>query len=147
MKYILIVYIALGFVLSMIFGLEYKAAGVEEMPVFFASPFIFKQKSLGSTMTYFYSISGIVFNVAVWGLLLFLIDKAVAKFKRKHRFRPVYFAIVGVLVIFSSFNLAQSIITEGRGFSDGSNYWYFDLAAIEMTWDVNYNATVALLNL
>lgn len=42
MKFIILPYIALGFVLSLVIGIEYKCVGTEMFPDFYGSPFVFK---------------------------------------------------------------------------------------------------------
>ena len=53
MKFVLIPYIALGFILSLVLGIEYNCDGQEMFPTYYSSPFIFKQTSLGSSMEEF----------------------------------------------------------------------------------------------
>ncbi len=74
MKYIIIPYVALGLVLSLVLGIEYNFTGQEMFPDFYGSPFVFKRESLGSSMEYFYSISGLVMCTLTWSVFLFVID-------------------------------------------------------------------------
>src|SRR5690554_1694177 len=75
MKYIIIPFIALGFVLSSFIGVGYYCNDWGMTPEYFGSPFIFKQKSLGSSLTYFYSVSGLLLNIAIWCVPILLIRK------------------------------------------------------------------------
>ena len=69
MTYAIIPYVALGLILSLTIGIEYNCEGQEMFPTYYGSPFAFKQKSLGSSMEYFYSIAGLILNVFVFFLL------------------------------------------------------------------------------
>ena len=60
MKYLIIPYIALGLVLSLAIGIEYNCEGHEMFPIYYGCPFVFMKKSLGSSMEYYYSISGLL---------------------------------------------------------------------------------------
>ena len=68
MKYFIIPFIALGLSLSMVYGVEYECEGSEPFSIYYGSPFLFKKSSLGSSMEYFYSISGLLLNVLVWSV-------------------------------------------------------------------------------
>ena len=52
----------------MVIGFEYGSDYDDLLPTYYASPFIFKQNSLASSMEYFYSISGLALNSIIWGV-------------------------------------------------------------------------------
>jgi hypothetical protein len=131
MKFIFISYISLGLILSLVFGIEYKCNGSEMFPDYYGSPFIFKQKSLGSSMTYYYSVLGLVINVLLWSLLLFFVNKAIENLKTRLKnvlfFGIGYKVVVGILLFISTVNIAFAIITIGNGFDKKLNYWYWNV--------------------
>jgi hypothetical protein len=138
MKYLTIPFIALGIVLSLVFGVEYNCQGEEMFPIYYGSPFVFKEKSLGSSMEYFYSISGLLLNVAVWSVIIALLRLAVLKIldlkSKSIILSKIYKGIVVTLVIFSTLNLGISYIGIGQGFKKGLNYWYMDLDKEAKDW-------------
>ncbi len=131
MKYVIILYIAFGLVLSLVIGIKYNCQGQEMFPTYYGSPFVFKQTSLASSMEYFYSISGLILNVLIWSLVLFLLDKAIqiliGKIKATKLINVSYKTIIGLLAVFTTMNIAIDVATIGRGFRYGSNYWYWDV--------------------
>jgi hypothetical protein len=138
MKFAIIPYVALGLILSLSLGIEYTCQGQEIFPTYYGSPFVFKQKSLGSSMEYFYSISGLLFNVLVWSLFLFIIDKVIATIIRKSN-TPMwiltsYKIVIGLMIAFTTLNLAVESTMIGRGFDKGLNYWYWDLDREAKDW-------------
>ena len=140
MKYVITLYIAFGFVLSSVVGVEYSCEGQEMFPEYTGSPFVFRQKSLGSSMTYYYSVSGLVVNVAVWTAILLLIRLAILQMiqgtKNYRSFNRICKGIFGVLIVFTTLNVAITYIMLGRGFDENSNYWYFDLDNDAKDWGV-----------
>lgn len=138
LKYIIIPYIALGLVFSMAIGLEYDCTGDEIFPKYFGSPFVFKQKSLATSMQYFYSISGLVFNTLIWSGLLFLIRflvlRILANMEKKSVLKIIYNVAVGILFLFATLNMAVETILVGPGFKEAQNYWYFDMNAAAEKW-------------
>ena len=143
MKYIFTLYVALGFVLSSAVGIEYSCDGQEMFPEYTGSPFILRQKSLGSSMTHYYSISGLIVNIAFWTVVLLLIRLAILQLIQEtinnKTFNSIYKGIVGVLIVFTTLNVAISYIMLGRGFDEDSNYWYFDLDNDARDWGVECN--------
>lgn len=137
-KYLTIPFIALGVVLSLIFGVEYNCQGEEMFPIYYGSPFVFKEKSLGSSMEYFYSVSGLLLNVAVWSVIIALLRFVVLKIldlKSKNRtIIKIYKGIVVTLVVFSTLNIGISYIGIGQGFKKGLNYWNMDLDKEAKDW-------------
>ena len=138
MKYIIISFIALGLVLSLAFGIEYKCEGHEMFSIYYGSPFVFKQKSLGSSMEYFYSISGLIVDVVVWTLFLFFIDRVIQsliqKISRPNLSSILYKTIVGLMIAFTTLNIAMDSVTIGHGFKEGLNYWYWDVDKEAKVW-------------
>ena len=138
MKFIIIPYISLGFVLSLAIGLEYNCIGKEMFPEYYGSPFVFKQKSLGSSMEYFYGISGLVLNIVVWSILISLIRVATLSLIKKNEnnkiIKIIYKGFVGVLIAFTTLNIVVDSVMVGQGFKEGLNYWYMDLDKEAKDW-------------
>jgi hypothetical protein len=138
MKYAIIPYVALGLILSLSVGIEYTCQGQEMFPTYYGSPFVFKQKSLGSSMEYFYSISGLLLNVLVWSLFLFIIDKAVQTIIGKSNspkwMHISYRIVIGLMMAFTTLNIAIDLTQIGRGFDKGLNDWYWDMDKEAKDW-------------
>ncbi len=138
MKYLTIPFIAIGIVLSLVFGIEYNCQGEEMFPEYYGSPFVFKQKSLGSSMEYFYSISGLILNIAVWSVFITLIRLVILKLIKRTGenkiAKIIYKGIVVFLIGFTTLNIAIDSIMIGRGFKKGFNYWYMDLDKEAKDW-------------
>lgn len=138
MKYIIIPVIALGLTLSTIFCIEYKCEGEEMFPTYYGSPFIFKQKSLASSLEYFYSISGLFLNVIVWSLFLiimrFTFIKLIEKTSVKRKVTVGYNISVGLLLVFAFINIYGAYITADNSFSKNSNYWYWNFDKESRDW-------------
>lgn len=141
MKYIIIPFIALGFVLSSLIGVGYYCNDWGMTPEYFGSPFIFKQKSLGSSLTYFYSVSGLLLNIAIWCVPIFLIRKLflviILKKDKGSLINKIYKALIVLLMIFTTLNIAFDYITLGSGFEKGRNYWYISLDEETSNWEVD----------
>ncbi len=131
MKYILIPFIALGLGLSLIVGVEYNCIGQEMFPKYYGSPFIFKQKSLASSMEYYYSIFGVISNMLIWSMMLIILRLGVLKLIKFYNdskiVKTLYKIIVGFLIVFSSLNISMNYVMLARGFDKNLNYWYMDL--------------------
>lgn len=137
MKFVIIPYIALGLVLSVFVGVRYNCtATFDVFPTYYGSPFVFKSTSLGSSMEYFYSISGLIMNVLIWSLLLFVIDELVQKFNTTKWVTRPYKIIVGLLIGFTTLNILFGFLTFGSGFDKNSNYWYWDMSGEAKKWGV-----------
>jgi len=138
MKFVIILYIALGFVLSLFVGLEYNCVGQEMFPIYYGSPFIFMQKSLGSSMEYYYSISGLILNISLWSLVLVLIRnvflRLMEKIEKNKIIMIIYKGIIGVLIAFTTLNIYIHNAIIGRGFQKGSNYWYMNIDKEAKDW-------------
>ncbi len=137
MKYALLPFIALGLVLSLTLGIEYHCEGEEMFPTYYGSPFVFKQKSLGSSMEYFYSVSGLILNVLLWSLMLLLINRPIQTFVHqtsKHWIKLSYKICLTILLVFSSLTLGFQSMMLGRGFEKNRNYWYFNLEEEAKAW-------------
>ena len=141
LKYIIIPYIALGFVLSSAIGVVYYCDGLEMFPEYYGSPFVFKQKSLGSSMTYFFSVSGIVMNVAVWSMLILLARKLILRLMERMAdmklVNNIYKGVVVVLIVFTTLNVVVDYVTLGSGFKKGRNYWYMDIDEESKRWGMS----------
>lgn len=140
MKYAIIPYIALGLVLSLFICIEYRCEGQEIFPIYYGSPFIFKQASIGSSIEYFYSISGLILNILVWSFLLFTIDKAmqiiIKQINSPKWICNSYKIIIGFMIAFTTLNITIGSIMIGRGFDKHLNYWYWDINKEAKTWGV-----------
>lgn len=138
MKYIIVPYIALGLVLSLTIGIEYNCEGKEMFPIYYGSPFVFKEKSLGSSMQYFYSIWGLVLNVAFWSILVLLsrwvINRVIEKTGNKKIIKIIYKGVAGLMIVFTTLNIAIDWVMLGGGFEKGFNYWYMDLDKEAKDW-------------
>lgn len=110
-------------------------------PEYYGSPFVFKQKSLGSSMTYYFSVSGILINVAVWSLFIWLIHKVIIYFIEKARnykiAKRVYKGLVVGLIVFSTLNIMMDYVMLGRGFKKGLNYWYMNVDEEAKAWGMD----------
>jgi hypothetical protein len=151
MRYAILVYIALGLVLSLVFCIEYNCDGQDMFPTYYGSPFVFKQKSLGSSMEYFYSISGLLLNLFVWSFLLFMIDLLIqsimVKFDKSKLISRTYKVVVSLMIALSSLFIAMDVIMLGRGFDEDLNYWYWDVDKKVKEWGVNCKGEVMGLSL
>jgi len=143
MKYLITIFIALGLVLSSVIGIEYDCVGKEMFPTYFGSPFVFQEKSLGSSMEYYYSVSGLILNVAVWSISLTILRLLVLKLieiSSNNRFIKItYKVVVGFLIIFSVLGIMIAYVGIGYGFGKGSNYWYMDLDKEASDWGMECN--------
>ena len=134
-KYVIIPIIALGITLSMILGIEYNCEGPDMFPTYYGSPFVFKQKSLGSSMEYFYSIFGLILNVAVWTAIVAIVRFWILKWMSKRKnVKIIYKVFVGFLLVFSMLNVSITYIGIGRGFNENLNYWYWNLDKEASDW-------------
>ena len=149
MKYIIIPYIAFGLVLSLIIGVEYNCSGQEMFPEYYGSPFVFKQKSLGSSMEYYFSISGLLLNTIVWCIPLILIRLVVfnliEKTKHKKIINLTYKGVIIVLIGFTTLNIAIDSVMIGNGFKKGFNYWYMDLDKEAKDWGMECEGKLIML--
>ncbi len=143
-KFISIPFIALGLVLSLSIGVTYQCNGPEMFPDYYGSPFIFKQKSLGSSMEYYYSISGLVLNIMIWSIALYFIDKGVQKIVKKKIFNSVYKAIVTLLFIYATLNILMDAAMLGVGFKENLNYWYWNIDKEAEDWGVTCQRELVL---
>jgi hypothetical protein len=137
-KYLIIPFTALGIVLSLVLGIEYNCQGEEMFPEYYGSPFVFKQKSLGSSMEYFYSVSGLLLNIAVWSVLITLVRFVILNLIKRTRENKIvkilYKVFVVFLIVFTTLNIAIDSFMTGSGFKKGFNYWYMDLDKEAKDW-------------
>ncbi len=135
----IIVYIALGMVLSLAFGVEYDCVGSELFSQYYGSPFVFMRQSLASSLEFNYSILGLILNVLLWSVLIFFIRnqafRILSKSKVKSKNIIVLYNLLGVFLIgFSSVIITSHLIFLENSFSENSNYWYFGLDAAAEKW-------------
>jgi hypothetical protein len=138
MKYLIIIYIALGLVLSVVVGIEYNDTGDEMLATYYGSPFVFVQKSLGSSMEYYYSISGLILNVIVWSTFLFLINLLIEKSKLNEIFKYVYFSVIGLFLLFSTLSIGFESIMFNNRFEKDFTYWYWNIDEQAEEWGTTY---------
>lgn len=138
MKYAIIFFIALGWVLSLSVGLEYRCQGKEAFPVFYGSPFVFKRTSLGSSMEYFYSISGLLLNVLVWGVCFWALDKwiqsLISKLAAKSWGHVFYKILIVFTAVFSALHILLNTVMVGSSFSQNTTYWYWNMNKEAKDW-------------
>lgn len=141
MKYLFIVYIALGLVLSCVISIEYNCSGDEMFPKFYGSPFIFVETSIASSMEYYYGVLGIILNTLVWSLLLLIINRLILKHTDKIKdFKIVKwfrFLIISFLLLFSTLNILISYELAGSGFDKNLNYWNLNMEEDAKKWKMN----------
>tara|TARA_R110002072_G_C7889104_1_gene528677 strand:- start:841 stop:1284 length:444 start_codon:yes stop_codon:yes gene_type:complete len=138
MKYLIIIYIALGLVLSVVVGIEYTDTGSEMLATYYGSPFVFAQKSLGSSMEYYYSISGLILNILIWSTFLYVINLLIEKYKLNEIFKYVYFSIVGLLMLFSTFCIIIEYSMFDNRFEKDFTYWYWNIDEKAEEWGTTY---------
>ncbi|HXU27381.1 MAG TPA: hypothetical protein VN698_09130 [Bacteroidia bacterium] len=141
-KYLITFIISLGFTLMLVFGVEYNCEGREMFPTYYGSPFIFKQKSLGSSMEYYYSVFGLLLNVVVWGALITLIDFGVKKLIAQANSKVMligYKVLIGLLLLFCILNITITYIFIGHGFKENLNYWYWNFDKEASIWGMTCN--------
>jgi hypothetical protein len=140
MKYVIIFCIAIGGMLSLAVGIKYTCEGSEMFPTHYASPFVFKQKSLGTSMQYYYSVAGLILNVVLWSFVLALIHKGIHHMLctviKKKFITMSYNVLIGVLLAFSTLTIAIDLMMLGRGFNKQSNYWYWNSNQEANAWGV-----------
>jgi len=150
MKYIIIVCIALGLILSLVFSIEYNCDGQEMFSKYFGSPFVFKQESLGSSMEYYFCILGLILNVFIWSIVLIIVDYYIKilinKSYNKTQLKSYYIRFVSVLVIYSSIIIILNITTIGHGFKKELNYWYWNVDAEVEKWNVECERKIVFFN-
>lgn len=138
MKYFIICFIALGFILSSVITIEYNCVGTEMFPIYYGSPFIYKQDSLASSLESFYSISGIALNLIVWSTLLYFIHFFIQKLVTKINSKIVLYFYNSVIILFlciSALTVYMSVELKGIGFNKNSNYWYFNFEHDSKAWE------------
>jgi hypothetical protein len=141
MKLFIILYIALGLVLALAVGIEYECEGQEMFPTYYGSPFIFKQQSLGSSMEYFYSVSGLIANIGFWSLIIYFVSAGIQRLIVKSRSAQIikisYKVIVALMIAYTTLTIAVNYIMLGGGFREGRNYWYMDLNKEAKDWGMD----------
>lgn len=145
MKYFIIPFISLGFILSLIIGIEYNYSGEDIFPTYYGSPFIFKEKSLGSSMEFYYNISGIILNVLLWSLILFYINYLFQKFISNKIIKIIYSIFVVFLILFSFMSILIESSMIGRGFNKYTNYWYWNVDKEAKKWGVTCEKKIIFL--
>jgi hypothetical protein len=135
---------SLGFSLSMIVGIQYSCSGPEMLPDYFASPFVFKRTSLGSSMEFFYSVFGVVANWFCWTLtlylILFLYSKLMKSYENSIVLKWISRSIRIISLTFSLLSVSISTLEMGRGFDSHSNNWHFDIEQEAKDWGSTFKA-------
>jgi hypothetical protein len=149
MKFFIIPYIALGLLLSLAIGIHYNCSSSEMFPEFYGSPFVFKRKWLGSSMTYCYSISGLVFNWIIWTVAVLLLHKGVMSVMKKDQIKkwlnPFYKTLVGIALLFTTLVVHMHYLMLGQGFEENSNYWYWNMEREAAAYGNNCEGEVIFL--
>ncbi|BCY28774.1 hypothetical protein [Flavobacterium okayamense] len=135
-KYFTLIFIGLGIGLSLLFGVEYTCKGSNEMfPDYYGNPFIFKQESLGSSLEYYFSLTGIILNTLFWTIILIglrLIILKIIKISNNNKFIIYSYRLITlVLILFTILNIYISYLEMGMSFNQ-----------IELYWDMNKEAQV-----
>ena len=128
--------IGLGSVLAGWAKITYTCSGPELFPNYYASPFIYSRDFLGSSLTWEYSILGLMactlVHGAVFGLLYLLMRRisvpGVIVWARR--------VLVGCLFSLSLFFIYVSYSTTPQIFGPDHNYWYWDMRQEAATWGV-----------
>ncbi|CAM1365919.1 conserved membrane hypothetical protein [Tenacibaculum litopenaei] len=125
LKFLLLIIIAYGFALEPLVGFSSSYNCEPETPVHFGAPFVSKKFSLGSSMTFHYSILGLLMNTLFW-LLIFLILRHISKLliKREH-FRQLKRMAMGSGFLLASFAIYGQCITCEPSFGPEANYWWW----------------------
>ena len=101
------------------------------VPEFYGSPLVFKQTSLGSSLTYYFSVSGLLINLSMWTVVVAAIRKLILKFingrPKNTWLKRLYKGLIIVLLGFTTLHLLFDIITLGNGFEKRGNYWHIDI--------------------
>jgi hypothetical protein len=107
-------------------------------PTYYGAPFVFKQQSLGSSLTYYYSVAGLSLNVAVWSLVLILLRYMVLKIIDhtffKKQWTLFYKIMAGVLVLLSCSLIWLEYTNMSNGFGKHANYWYWNIQQEAKAW-------------
>lgn len=96
-------------------------------------------------MEYFYSVSGLLLNVAVWSLALYLIDKSVRSRIKTQFVRNVYNSATVLLVLFSTLSIILQSTCVGKGFEQGQNYWYWNFDQEAQQWGMQCKGHIQFL--
>lgn len=121
-KYFTLTFIGLGIGLSLLFGVEYTCKGSNEMfPDYYGNPFIFKQESLGSSLEYYFSLTGIILNTVFWTIILIilrLLILKIIKISNNNKFIIYsYRLITFLLILFTILNIYISYLEMGMSFN------------------------------
>lgn len=147
MKIFILIYIALGLSLSLMLGLKYDCTGPEYFPDFYGSPFIFKRKSHATSLEFYYSISGVLLNLAIWSLGLYAIKWVVLRLLPENKIVHVAKLIItGTLVTLSTLILIADFIMLGNWFGPEANYWYWDVDKEAADWGMKCEGEVQLFS-
>ncbi|MDP8079995.1 hypothetical protein [Phocoenobacter skyensis] len=130
----IILYIALGLVLSNLFGFSYQSIGDEWLPTYWANPIVYKKQGVTSLENY-YSVYGVIVNVLIWSVILFFIDKVVKQVKYPSIFYKI--GVIFLLVLASVFILVNGCFV-GDGFSTEQNYWHWNIDQEAKDWGGEY---------
>lgn len=137
MKILLILFLALGCVLSLAIGIEYHCEGTEMFPTYYGNPFVFKRSSLGSSMEYYYSLFGLIANVLIWGLVLFLLDQGIQHIIKYRILKIGYTVLISLMLLLTSVEVYGAFIMLGIGFDKDTTYWYWDMEQEAKTWGMS----------
>jgi len=139
-----LLFVALALVLSSVVGIQYSCLETAIYPSFYGMPFIYKQKSLGSSMEIYYCISGLFMNVLMCFLLLLLIWKAFGRMIERNLDeavgRRVSQFVARAVLFLSTLEIITAYLGIGNGFAPMLNYWYWDIDQFAKDSDIHYRA-------
>ena len=107
-------------------------------PTYYGSPFVFKKTSLGSSMQFFYSISGIILNLIIWYILVYCINLIVNKIIEALHLNKLSIIIYKISIVFfllfSFLIILMTWLEIGSGFGKNFNYWFWNLNKEANDW-------------
>ena len=143
-SYFCLLFAALALVLSSVVGIEYYCLETAIYPSFYGMPFIYKQKSLGSSMEFYYCISGVFMNVLMCFFLLQVIWQAFVRMVERNLDeavgRRVCQFVASAVLFLSTLEILTVYLGIGDGFAPMLNYWYWDIDQFAKDSDIHYRA-------
>lgn len=137
-EYLIVFFIALGMSLSLVVCIEYDCVGTEMFPTYYGSPFVFKKNSLGSSMQFFYNISGLILNLVLWYVFVIFINKLIKKLIKITHYNKliiiIYKISIAFFLLFSFLSILITWLEIGSGFDKNFNYWYWNLNKEANDW-------------
>lgn len=124
LKYLLFPFCAFGLSTIPLFGVKYNG-----LPEYIGAPFIFAQKSMGSSMEYFYSLPGIAMNLIIWSLLLIVLWQLTKKLFHvsPNSYKTLKVTSVVVLLLLSVLGLWMFYVSSGSSFTNHLEFDYWPI--------------------